>query len=106
MPDYGKTREQCKGGKEGGDRDRRDTERETRRQGPSVIEEPLGRCHSYLVALGAERVAWVTGTGLTAPATGQLPVGRGALVTFGAHHIGQTQAAPTFLLTRHISPGT
>lgn len=59
-----------------------------------------------LVTLGAEGVTRVTGTGLTAPATGQLPVGRGALITFGAHHIGQTQAAPSFLLTRHISPGT
>lgn len=94
MPDCRKAREQC----------RRD--RDVRRQDPSVTEEPMGRCYSYLVALWAERVAWVTGTGLATPATGQLPVGRGTLVTFGAYHIGQTQAAPTFLLTRHISPGT
>lgn len=71
-----------------------------------MTEEPLGRCCSYLVALGTEGVPWVTGTGLTAPTTGQFPVGRGTLVTFGAHHVGQAQAAPTFLLTRHITPGT
>lgn len=70
-----------------------------------MTEKPQGQCDPYLVALGAEGVAWVTRTGLAASATGQLPVGRGTLVTFGAHHVGKTQAAPTFLLTRHISSG-
>lgn len=56
----------------------------------------------YLVALGAEGVVWVTGTGLAAPAAGQLPVVGSTLVTFGSHHMGQTQAAPTLLVTWHV----
>ena len=57
---------------------------------------------SYLVALGAEGVVRVTGTRLTAPTAGQLPVVGSALVTFGAHHVGQTQAVPALLITRHV----
>lgn len=60
----------------------------------------------YLVALGTEGVVRVTGTWLAAPAAGQLPVVASALVTFGAHHVGQTQAASTLLITRHVPPGT
>lgn len=59
----------------------------------------------YLVALGAEGVARVAGTGLAAPAAGQLPVVGGTLVTLGAHHVGQTHAAPRLLVTRHVPPG-
>lgn len=58
----------------------------------------------YLVALGAEGVVRVTGTGLAAPATGQLPVVGSTLVAFGSHHMGQTQAAPTLLVTWHVLP--
>ena len=47
----------------------------------------------------------VAGTGLAAPAAGQLPVVGGTLVTLGAHHVGQTHAAPSFLVTRHVPPG-
>jgi hypothetical protein len=58
-----------------------------------------------LVALGTEGVVRVTGTWFTASAAGQLPVEGSTLVTFGAHYIGQTQAAPTLLITGHIPPG-
>lgn len=60
---------------------------------------------TYLVAVGAEGVVWVAGTWLAAPATGQLPVVGSALVTFGAHHVGQTQATATLLITGHVPPG-
>lgn len=56
----------------------------------------------YLVALGSEGVVRVTGTRLTAPTAGQLPVVGSTLVTFGAHHMGQTQALPTLLITWHV----
>lgn len=73
---------------------------------PVSWSEPHGTTPTfYLVALGAEGVAWVTGTWLAAPAAGQLPVVGSTLVTFGAHHVGQTQAAPTLLVTRHVLPG-
>ena len=64
-----------------------------------------GPARRYLVALGAEGVVRVAGTGLAAPAAGQLPVVGGTLVTLGAHHVGQTQAAPSLLVTRHVPPG-
>lgn len=64
--------------------------------------DPGGHPLLYLVALGAEGTLRVTGTGLTAPTTGQLPVVGSALVTFGAHHVGQTQALPTLLVARHV----
>lgn len=60
---------------------------------------------TYRVALGAEGVVWVTGTRLAAPAAGQLPVVGSTLVTFGAHHMGQAQAAPALLFTRHVPSG-
>lgn len=72
---------------------------------PLLLRSPWGHPTSYLVALGAEGVVRVTGTWLAAPAAGQLPVVRSTLVTFGSHHIGQTQAAPTLLVTGHVPTG-
>lgn len=74
--------------------------------GPRPCAGPHGTTPTfYLVALGAEGVIWVARTGLAAPAAGQLPVVGSTLVTFGAHHVGQTQAAPTLLITWHVLPG-
>jgi hypothetical protein len=70
-----------------------------------LLKVPGSTPTSYLVALGTEGVVRVTGTWFTASAAGQLPVEGSTLVTFGAHYIGQTQAAPTLLITGHIPPG-
>lgn len=72
---------------------------------PGALQGRGGRPAAYLVALGAEGVVRVAGTGLAAPAAGQLPVVGGTLVTLGAHHVGQTHAAPRLLVTWHVPPG-
>lgn len=72
------------------------------RRPPFLRRDPGAHRLLYLVALGAEGVVRVTGTRFTAPTAGQLPVVGSTLVTFGAHHVGQTQTLPTLLIARHV----
>lgn len=77
----------------------------TREYMAEIQDKMKPQAGSYLVALGAQGLAGVTGAWLTALAAGQLPVVGGTLVTAGAQYMGQTQAAATLFITGHVRPG-
>lgn len=63
-----------------------------------------GCSEHYLVAVDAVGTTGVALAGPAAPATRHVPVPSCTLVTFGAHHVGQTGAAPCLIITGHILP--